>query len=345
MNLDRKGFSYGIFPKPPLPIDQSAATAAEVPYNLMNETISEQLRPKIGERPSNLPSRSYRSIRRVEKTHEVIWDLYYGMDSFGRRIIPGEDKKNTARQFLLLLGDSYVFGEGVRDDQTLGAFLGARLPDYRVYNYGIPGLFPGEILDALRSAHAPGAIPQKAGVALYFYANWHIFRNMGSSFPVGHWGYGRPDYTKNSNGKFVAKGTFTETRPIWTQVARWMSKSNFIRFFGINWPSTPTDADWRLYIELLLQIQEESKSLGANEFWVILYPSEANETAAELIPYLERAKIHYVDFSQWDYTLLMKGPTRIKYDGHPTPLTHGFVANAVLNSLNLGLLSRSREND
>ena len=64
--------------------------------------------PLLGYTPH--PNAQVQSIKK--QGDEVIYDVTYAIDEFGRRITPDQD--DPARdKFLLLFGDSFTFGEGV----------------------------------------------------------------------------------------------------------------------------------------------------------------------------------------------------------------------------------------
>jgi hypothetical protein len=67
---------------------------------------------------------------------QLTYDVKYLVDSFNFRISPSPCHKCS--KHLILLGDSFVFGQGLADKQTLG-FLLEKKTDEKVYNWGIRG--------------------------------------------------------------------------------------------------------------------------------------------------------------------------------------------------------------
>lgn len=68
---------------------------------------------------------------------------------------------------VLVLGDSYTFGEGVQEDERFTHYLQAQEPGWRVDNIGIPGYGPDLMLLALQ-AMLPVAKPDVVLVVLFY---------------------------------------------------------------------------------------------------------------------------------------------------------------------------------
>ena len=59
----------------------------------------------------------------------------------------GPDRKS---EFVIFTGCSFVFGEGVNDNQTLPYLYGKQNPAVRCYNYGFPGYGTQQMLAVLQ---------------------------------------------------------------------------------------------------------------------------------------------------------------------------------------------------
>jgi len=57
----------------------------------------------------------------------------------GRRASYPEEKELAKKPEIILVGGSTVQGAGVKDSDTLGWFLGLRLPDFNIRNFGVGG--------------------------------------------------------------------------------------------------------------------------------------------------------------------------------------------------------------
>ncbi|HNW43199.1 MAG TPA: hypothetical protein PKI19_01750 [Elusimicrobiales bacterium] len=311
--------SYGLAPAPPEKKKRLNREAGQP------EGDTRMSYAELPNAPGEKPGR--RTFRETCETRsgELIYDVKYVKDEFGRRVTPGEERKKAGR-FLLLMGDSFIFGQGVAQNETLAAFLGGEMPHYRIYNYGVTGLMPGELLDWARAITGAPELGEKSGTVLYFYDNRHISRNMGSFFDIGNWGAKKPYYFEDASGRIRTEGTQAETRPLRTLLAKLYARSAVFRYFRLDFPGKPRKADWLFEVKLLRQLREAARGFGADKFLVVLYPDNPGE---QLTPYLEEARIAYIDLSRWKMGDLTEGPPGIRGDGHPTPESNKVLAHAL----------------
>ena len=79
------------------------------------------------------PAATIRGVR--ARDGRVIYDATYTLDAVGRRITPGGDGPGDT---ILFLGDSFTFGDGVADADTLPArFAAATAGAFQVVNLGV----------------------------------------------------------------------------------------------------------------------------------------------------------------------------------------------------------------
>lgn len=258
---------------------------------------------------------------------EVIFDVTYTKDKFGRRVTPGESKKDAER-FLILLGDSNLFGFGLQDRETISYFLGRQNGSVRVYNYGMNGLFPGEALDSLRKIKGQPEISEKRGTILYFWADYYMYRNMLSLSQL-NWSLKKPYYYEREDGEIVAEKTVEEVWPLWSLIASIYHSSALINLLQIDWPRKPTTDDYEFMTNLISQVKREGKRLGADQFYVVFYPLSRSLLRHGLIPHLEKAGIRYIDYGDLPIPNMVKGRFRIPYDGHFTREVNEAFANEI----------------
>lgn len=93
------------------------------------------------------------------------YDLTAHIDEMsGRVTLPTPE---TGVPVLPLLGDSFVFGIGVADDQTIASRLAERHRDWRFLNLGVPGTALSEHLYFLRNRHAEIGAPDRYVFFMY----------------------------------------------------------------------------------------------------------------------------------------------------------------------------------
>ncbi|MDD5627490.1 MAG: hypothetical protein PHU21_00380 [Elusimicrobia bacterium] len=324
-------------PRPRAPVDGLAIEDVILPAVHMS---------RMGPGLLTLPRSDFRRIRRF-RGGGLIWDLTYRIDEFSRRDTPGERSKARAERFVVLLGDSFVFGEGVGQDETLAAFLGRELPWARVYNYGIGGLYLGELLERLRLVEGPPEIRESRGTAVYVFTDNHLTRQMGSLREVGSNGFWKPYYHEDAGGRIVADRYIKDARPFWTLLARIFVRSAAARYLNLDYPTRPTEPVLRFLAKLIGQIRGQTQRFGADRFYVVFYPGCSGQGSAFLKPYLEKEGIPYLDLSDWDLERLTPGPAFIAGEGHPTAQAHQVMAAVLAQVLRqdrgrLGCASRQR---
>jgi len=324
LRIEPRAGGLVLLPPPPVPGKEKASGQITVSGRsaVVKETLPEAAGGRTGRRVLRETMRSCRGA--------LIYRADYVLDEFNRRETPGEDKK-TARRFLLLMGDSSVFGQGLGQRETLAFYLGRLLPGRKVYNYGISRLFPGELLDRARAIPATGELREKTGTVLYFYNPVHMRRNMGSFFDIGTWAPQRPYYFEDKNGEIVTRGSHAETRPLRTLLARLFARSAVAGYFNLDWPARPGREDWQFEIKLLLQLQAAARKFGTDKFCVVIGP---DDPGTPLTGYLEQAGLRYIDLGGWKMQTLTRGGSYIPNDGHPTAETNSLLAAALAPLIN-----------
>jgi hypothetical protein len=265
---------------------------------------------------------------------DVIVDRAYTIDPrWARRLVPGEDAKHVD-EFLIFGGCSYFFGDGLADDETLPYQVGKQLPHARVYNYGSSGSSTGEAWLRLKTIRTRGEIAESHGTVLYDFIDDDLARSMGAMSVIGTWGSGRHHFFLNGKGEPETDGPFRSVQPIRTAIFRLLEESNILRYFGVDIPWWNGDEDWRLLVRLVVAMKSEATRLGAGKFYLLFWPGSRLST--RMIPYLEKEKIDYIDYSHWEMGRLTRGPAKLAYDGHPTAEADRILADSLVQVLQAG---------
>lgn len=134
------------------------------------------------------------------------------MDKWWRRVTP--QSKGPKTGFLALLGGSQVFGQWLKDDQTLSANLARQLPELRHYNYGFPGQGGADVLGRIQDSNLREQIDENKGLFLYLHFPFHLYRIYPNVHSVGL-KLGRTPLYEVHDGKLYRRGTFQSRHP-WT---------------------------------------------------------------------------------------------------------------------------------
>ncbi len=264
------------------------------------------------------------------ENNQVIYDVVYSIDEYGRRITP-VDNPEKRDKFILFLGGSFTFGDGVHSNETLPAYVGQFAPEYKPYNYGVPGYGTQQVLAKLDSGEVVSGVQEEQGIAVYNFICSHIKRVIGSMDVHNVWGEHMPYYTLNSNDKLIRKGDLVSGRPTLSVIYAIMSISHTAKYFNITLPRLNDS-----HIAFTARVIEESakafkRDFNSDAFYVLIYPPAS--CAPTLISYLEEVHIKYLDYG----TLLDGDDDRVwQPDRHPTALGHKIVAEKT--AVDLGII-------
>jgi hypothetical protein len=129
----------------------------------------------------------------------------YHIDSEGGRATP---KAAPGADLYLFLGDSFMFGQGIRDEDTM-PWLFAELGDgkVRALNLSAPGNAPNHLVRAFEA----GLLDRYAGQRVKAVIVWIIPAQLARTTGDGSWLGSSPRY-ELADGKLVHTGSFTEYR-------------------------------------------------------------------------------------------------------------------------------------
>lgn len=269
----------------------------------------------------------------------LIYKAKYSTDNLGRRFTPVTNP--TARKkYALFFGGSFIFGEGVNDNETLPYYFSKIAMSYRAYNYGFGGYGPQHMLARLEGEKIRTDIKENEGLLIYLFTDWHVQRAVGNAKLVATHGGGYPYYTYDAMGNLIRKKDFNNGRFILTKIYKLLAKSNFINYFKIDFPLVITDKHIRLTTDMIKEARNNFKTqFKSDNFYVLIYPM-SKRYSKKIIPYLKEAGVKYLDFSDLlDKPLMEEKLSRdlffIKDDGHPTARLHEMVVKKLVQELNI----------
>ncbi|RMF01144.1 MAG: hypothetical protein D6768_11260 [Chloroflexi bacterium] len=285
--------------------------------------------PLLGYKPR--PSAQVESIKKAGD--EVIYHVTYTTDEFSRRVTP-QSHPERRQKFILFFGDSFTFGEGVNDNETLPAYTAQLAPDYHAYNYGFSGYGPQQMLSKLQSGTLPAEIPQSDGIGVYVFIDAHVERAIGSMYVYNAWGADMPYYTVNWRGQLERRGTFRSGRPFISALYEGLAQTEFARYTHLNIPGTLRAQHYRLTAQIIAAARDEfSRQYPGSPFYVLVYPDEGDYFES-INPYFEEFGLRILNYDEWLKLDVGQG-TAFHGDGHPTGKAHRQVAGWL--ALDLGL--------
>ncbi len=257
-------------------------------------------------------------------SNEVIYDVTYSINPNGSRVTPIKNISSRDK-FVLFLGCSFTYGEGVEDNQTLPYYLGSYTKEYQPYNFGFHGHGPFDILAQLENIDFKHEIKEPNGIVIYSFIDDHVERMLGS-IKVMQWKVADPYYQQTTLGKFKRKETFLTGRPLETIFYYVLSKSKLLQALKFNWPGVH-QPQIKQAAESIRQMKDKfSLKYPHSSFYVLLYPGEFTQ---HLIPFLDQMNIKYLDYTKEPFDYLNKN------DQHPSAMAYKKIATKITRDLNL----------
>lgn len=254
-----------------------------------------------------------------------IYDVHYTFDEYSRRVTPGQNGKRPF--FALLFGCSMTFGQGLEDDQTIAYFLSKKLKDVDTYTYAYPAYGAQQMIAHLQAGRIPQQVPEKRGVALYFFLDHHLNRTLGTLDILGSWG-SLPYYEVHHGAVVRVADTLERGKPWMTALARlsWVKKFLAWRRFRL------TDHDFDVFSDFLLESKRRFESqFPHSKFVVVLLPEWGRDSTPRLIPFLRKKDIAYLDYSGHEE---FRGASyHIPVDNHPNSKETEAIADLLAKDL------------
>lgn len=138
---------------------------------------------------------------------QLLLEASYTIDGLGHRVVAGS--AGADGPLVLMYGDSFTYGEGVNDDDTLPArLLAAGGGHCRPVNLGYPGYGPHQMLRALELDLDRGIVDAPVAGVVLLTGLFHVPRVAG----LAQWDWYGPRYLLDGDGEPTHVGPFHEGR-------------------------------------------------------------------------------------------------------------------------------------
>lgn len=299
------------------------------PQNLLSDVFKEDENGLWGAKPNFIGRQRQTSTL----TGEVMFDVTYQIDGFGRRVAP--ETLKPINKHSILIGCSFVFGMGLPDDQTLAAFIQKKIPGSKSYNITLPGWSVADVIASQEKSRMWEGIEPREGIVLFNYSYaMHMRRFLGTIVSIGEYGSHRAylEYDQNKK-KYIYRGAYSKQKRFYVLIANLLNQSKFLRFIGFDWPRV-TEESLENYARAILQVKENYINLYGNKNQFVVY-FQPEKKWNNLIPYLEKYKIHYLDYTDFQITNYAQSTLYIPNDGHPTAEYNRLLAEQMACDLKL----------
>jgi hypothetical protein len=264
---------------------------------------------------------------------QPLYKATYHIDAQGVRVTPGSVDRGPT---WLFIGDSYMFSEGVEDNQTVPSMFAHRLkPPAHVVNLGVPGYGATNIVRAMELGAYDKYVMGKVVAVVAWATPPLLWRVTGD----GSWLSTSPRYDFGDDGKLYWSGSFGGYR--WTHP--WEGVSYYARS-NISWVGRAMEAHMereqtRLYVALMGRLAELVKQrYGAPLVLLSNGPEKepADQPDLQYLPAFDGLRALGIPVVSVRKRL---GPVAgwqqyfIPHDGHPTARLNTLVTDALIEKM------------
>lgn len=276
------------------------------------------------------------TVARSSKTERgrMLYDVTYTIGPDGLRVGP-RIADNPLSACVVFFGDSFTFGEGLQDAETLPYQVALQSEGrIRTFNLGFHGYGPHQMLAAIEHGIVPGVVNCRPHFAIYEALPDHAARVAGK-VP-----YGRhtPRFGLAPTGHILSLGHFDDAPSLAERVSVHLEKSAMYRWLENVARPAVTEDDVRLMLGVIRQSRDTLISQYPGlMFHVILWINQPEDEKiyAELRQGMRDADIpvHLVERILPDYH-----PGQSRYvlsgiDRHPSALTNQLLAAYVIRTI------------
>lgn len=261
---------------------------------------------------------------------ETLYRRTYHFDADGARVTPqGPPGADT----YLFLGDSFVFGQGLPDDETLAAqFAKANGLKVRAINLGVPGNAPNHLLRAFEA----GLLDRYASQSVKAVVTWIIPAQLARVTGDGSWLGSSPRYVLE-DGKLRHTGSFNEYRLLHPIAGAKYLLGELFAFIDAIGMKQRQDEQIELFVAMMARLQQFSRDkFGAPLVVIYSWPDENSQPGhgesefaqPMLVGVLDRLRKLGIPLISVDRVTGKYDVSRllIPHDGHPSAFTTEIIA-------------------
>jgi len=280
---------------------------------------------------------------------QLLYDVTYTLDDQGMRIAsPLTGEQEAINPCIAFFGDSFTFGEGMSDEQTMPYQVWKRLgPRYHTANFAFLGYGPHQMLAALEQGLVESQGHCRPSHIVYQAIPTHVSRAAG----LEAWDHHGPRYAWQSDGRVLQQGYFDDLHPStplqWLRVAHWQlparvrtsleASALYRTLLNSHRPVTPQDV--ALFAAIVgTAKQVASRNYPGVTFQVLFWDYDDDAEVGEQVQSQLQARsviVHPIS------TILPGFPAQraryeiSPYDRHPNVQAHARIADFVVQHLAL----------
>lgn len=235
-------------------VTESADVTSSMPSN------SEERKALINKIGFFYPKNS--TIRHIKSiNHKMYFSATYHTGGLGLRKIDDKLLNVKSGNHFILAGDSFIFGDGVSDEHTVGVKISKLTKNAHVYNFGMSGAAPNNMLALMEHFPWQSEIKEKKGIFVYNLELYYMLQRVVGSKSFLSWHNGvAPYYVLNSKGELERRGTFND-RFFITSFYRFLNSVGWLKELITDLPRISDR-----HVRLAMAIFKKMKSLYLAQF-------------------------------------------------------------------------------
>jgi hypothetical protein len=283
--------------------------------------------------------------RRILRGGELMWDVSYTIDDRGLRVTPRPDGPDSRTDCVLFFGDSFTFGTGVSDQETMPYQVAMKSAKaIRVFNFGVGGYGAHQMLSAIehRLIEKVTGCDRRLVKQVIYQAIW---QHAGRVAGLVRWDHHGPWYDFDETGAVIYRGHFDDGfqgiwRRIWLVTATQAAKSEvYRRVMGITGEALRRlgDTDLALYVSVVARTRELIHTRYPCASFHVLFWDTNEDPSLEILDRLRLLgpQLHRMSTILPNYDYGVGGSTYKIHpqDGHPNALAHELIADRVVETI------------
>jgi hypothetical protein len=266
---------------------------------------------------------------------ELLYRVTYHIDAQGSRVVPGSTDTGPT---WLFIGDSYMFSEGVEDEDTLPSQFARRLrPAAHVVNLGVPGYGPNNYVRAMELGLYDKYVVGAVKAVLVWATPSLLWRVTGDASWLGS----SPRYDFADDGTLQWSGSFEHYR--WThpwEGVTYYARTN-VALIDRAMQAGLERRRTKLYVALMARLAELVEQRYHAPLIVLSNGPEkepANQVDLQYLPAFEGLRslgVTVLSVRNQIQPLKDWSPYFIPHDGHPKPRLNALVTDLLVGALDL----------
>lgn len=293
------------------------------------------------------PSSGQILSHRTSTQNELLYHVTYTLNQDGLRVSsPVDAVTESHTPCIMFFGDSFTFGEGMPDEQTMPYQVWKNLGgQYRTVNFGFLGYGPHQMLAAIQHGHLQSRGHCHPGHIIYQAIPTHVSRAAGLEV----WDHHGPRYVLNAKGQAQPSGHFDDAPPasalerlraVHRQFSPWLKTTleGSALYRTLLRTHRPVDEQDAALLGAIIgeSRQQIQRTYPEAQFHVILWDYDDDRQVVEQIQRAlaqQDVQVAVVSTIMPDFPTGRARYEISRYDRHPNALAHELIAQFITRNL------------